>query len=123
MSHRYWKTIVTVLGLAATTAAVAQEPAAPQLKQRAVINFNGCAKPHYPRAELAARHEGTVTLRFQVGTDGKVGDSTIGKSSGFPALDEAARSALASCTFQPAIAADGQPVAVWVPIQYVWSLK
>jgi TonB family protein len=123
MSHKHWKTIIAVLGFAASAAAVAQEPEAPQLKQKAYINFNGCAKPHYPSAELTARHQGTVTLRFQVGTDGKVIDSTVGKSSGFPALDEAARSALASCQFQPAIAADGQPVAVWLPVQYVWSLK
>jgi len=116
-------TLVALLGLAAAGSALAQTPAAPAVQQRAVIDFRTCAKPQYPREELAARHQGIVTLSFQVGADGKVGDSKVAKSSGFPALDESARSALASCQFKPALAADGQPVMAWTAVQYVWTLN
>jgi TonB family protein len=119
----YWKLLVALLGLAAEAGASGQAPAAPAMKQPAVLDFRSCAKPQYPHAELAAKHQGTVTLLFQVDAEGKVTDSRIGASSGFPALDESARSALAQCRFQPASAADGQPLAVWTKIQYVWTTK
>jgi TonB family protein len=111
-----------LVGPAATGCALAQAPDAPSLKQNAVVDFNSCAKPQYPHEEVAAKHEGIVTLAFQVGTDGKVADSKVRKSSGFPALDERARSALALCSFKPAIAAEGQPVMAWTHVQYVWTL-
>lgn len=115
-------TLVVLSGLVSATGALAQTPDAPGPKQNAVLDFQSCAKPQYPHEELAARHQGIVTMAFQVGTDGKVMDSKVHKSSGFPALDESARSALAVCRFKPAIAADGQPVTAWTHVQYVWTL-
>jgi TonB family protein len=87
----------------------------------AVANFKSCAKPNYPDADLKARHQGTVTLGFLVGADGKVGDSKVAKSSGHPGLDEAARMAIAQCSFEPAVKGD-KPVKEWTKVQYVWSL-
>lgn len=118
-----WQYLVPLLGLAVGGSALAREPAPSNLKERALLDFRSCAKPQYPHDELRAGHQGTVTLLFQVDNAGKVADSKIGESSGFPALDEAARSALASCHFQPAIGPDGQPVTAWTPVQYVWSMK
>jgi len=89
--------------------------------QGAVVNFTSCAKPHYPDADLKARHQGTVTLGFLVETDGKVGESKVAKSSGHPGLDEAAHLALAKCSFKPAMK-DGRPVKEWTKVQYVWTL-
>ena len=43
---------------------------------------------------------GTVTLNFTVDENGAVKDSAIVKSSGHPALDEAARSGIAKCRFK-----------------------
>jgi hypothetical protein len=37
-------------------------------------------------------------------------------------MDEAARSALALCSFQPALE-DGKPVSRVAHVQYVWTLK
>lgn len=112
------------LGLAVAAAGCAPL-AAPQDAQRstrsAVAAFNSCAKPHYPQSDLSERHQGTVTLAFKVGADGTVSESKVQRSSGFPGLDEAARVALAKCSFTPALK-DGQAVAAWTPIQYVWSL-
>ena len=125
MSHikTRWHYLVPLFGLVIGGSALAQEPAGSNLKQKAVLDFNSCAKPHYQQDDMRAGHQGTVTLLFRVDGEGKVADSKVGKSSGFPSLDESARSALASCHFQPAIGPDGQPVSVWTPVQYVWSMK
>jgi protein TonB len=47
-------------------------------------------KPKYPLRELAARHEGRVTLAIEVGRNGKVLNVTIKESCGWPKLDAAA---------------------------------
>jgi protein TonB len=66
--------------------------------------------------------EGTVSLRFLVGVDGKVMQSEVAKSSGYKRLDEAARGGLAKCQFKPATV-DGKPEQAWTTIQYVWRLE
>ena len=127
-----WKAAIPVLGLAAMSVALfaqaagapgpAPDMAAAAGKQSAVVDFRSCAKPEYPKDELRQNHQGTVTMRFLVATDGKVKDAQVGKSSGFPALDEAARSAIATCSFAPGTS-DGKPVESWVNVQYVWTTQ
>ena len=84
------------------------------------IKFDSCSRPVYPDEELRQNHQGTVTLRFLVGADGKVKDSRVVTSSGYPALDEAARAGIAKCSFYPA-QAEGKPVDAWTLVQYVWK--
>jgi D-alanyl-D-alanine endopeptidase (penicillin-binding protein 7) len=130
-----WKAAVPVLGLAVVCAASAHAPssqrAAPAagapsavagLTRVPVLDFRSCRKPHYPRADLKAGHEGTVTLSFMVDRDGAVLESMVTRSSGYPGLDEAARSALEKCSFTPALK-KGEPVAERVKVQYVWTLQ
>ena len=100
--------------------AMAQDDAG-GVTQKAVLDFNSCAKPMYPEPDLHEGHQGTVTLGFRVGQDGRVSASNVRQSSGFPALDEAARTAIAKCSFKPALKGD-QPVEAWTLVQYVWSL-
>jgi D-alanyl-D-alanine endopeptidase (penicillin-binding protein 7) len=121
-----WKAAIPVLGLAAAfiagcaqTPAVAQPPA-PIIP--AVADFASCAKPHYPQEARRYEQQGTVTLAFKVGEDGKVQASNVRKSSGFVSLDETAREAIAKCQFKPATQG-GQPVPAWMHMQYVWTLK
>lgn len=90
--------------------------------ERALLDFDSCAKPEYPHADVQAGHQGTVTLNFLVDQDGKVGDSKVVKSSGFSTMDEAARTALVKCRFHPATK-NGKPVKDWTKVQYVWTLK
>lgn len=136
-----WKAAIPVLGLAAACiAGCAQTPAAPQgparepaaaaipdavagkpATTRPLARFDTCAKPVYPAEALARRVEGTVTLRFLIGTDGSVSQSAVTKSSGDVSLDEAARVAIAKCSFKPAMV-DGKPQPAWVPVQYVWKI-
>jgi D-alanyl-D-alanine endopeptidase (penicillin-binding protein 7) len=86
------------------------------------IDFNSCAKPVWPPTSLAAKETGKVTLAFLVDKDGTVADTRVKKSSGHPALDEAAVEGIRKCTFEPGLAA-GKPVKSWVDMQYVWTLE
>lgn len=60
-----------------------------------------------------------VSPPMRVEPDGQVSDTRIFHSSGYPALDEAARTALALCHFKPGTI-DGQPEAAWAHIRYSW---
>lgn len=84
------------------------------------IRYDTCSRPVYPDEELRQNHQGTVTLRFLVGADGKVKDARVVASSGYPALDEAARAGIAKCSFHPPMAG-GKAVDAWIHIQYVWK--
>jgi bla regulator protein blaR1 len=103
-------------------AACATPALAADTDQPAVADFNSCTKPMYPKAALAAKREGTVSIAFLIGTDGKTQDSKVAKSSGHADLDEAAREAIAKCRFSPAMKG-GKTVTSWQPVQYVWTLK
>ena len=125
-----WRAAIPVLGLvlacAASTHALANRnvPAVVTtagLTRPATADFSTCTKPQYPQADIAASHEGTVTLNFRVDASGFVTDSTILRSSGYASMDEAARGALHRCRFAPALR-NGLPVSTWQPVQYVWTL-
>lgn len=60
-----------------------------------------------------------MTLQLRVGPSGRVTDSRIETSSGYPRLDEAARKALSLCKFQPAIV-DGVPTEAWGTLRYTF---
>jgi periplasmic protein TonB len=96
-------------------------PAAP-VRTGAVVNSANCEKPDYPSASRRLEEEGTVSLRFLVGVDGKVLQAEVDKSSGFRRLDEAARAGLAKCQFKPATL-DGKPEQAWASMKYTWRLE
>ncbi|WP_342115174.1 energy transducer TonB [Pseudoduganella sp. OTU4001] len=117
--------IQSTAAVIATAALTLHAPnlAAKEPQQRPVVDFASCSKPHWPAADLQAKHTGTVTLRFTVSETGEVTDSGIVKSSGHAGLDEAARSGIAKCRFKPAME-NGKPVAYKnVQLQYVWTLE
>ena len=125
-----WRAAIPVLGLVLACAASAHAlstrdspvaSATAGLTRSAVADFSSCKKPQYPQADIAAGHEGTVTVSFRVDASGFVTDSTILRSSGYASMDEAARGALHRCRFAPALR-DGKPVSSWQPVQYVWTL-
>jgi TonB family protein len=59
-------------------------------------------EPAYPPAEEKAGHGGRVVVKVRVLKDGKPGDVTVHSSSGYPALDEAAVTAVSQWSFEPA---------------------
>jgi TonB family protein len=111
-------TLFTAIAVALCFAA----PAQAANSSKAVADFKTCAKPQYPAASLAAKHEGAVTLSFLIETDGAVREAKIKSSSGYDPLDEAARDAIKLCTFKPATK-DGKAVEGWVDVKYIWTLK
>jgi len=96
--------------------------AAPAVRTAAVVNSANCEKPEYPSASRRLEEEGTVSLRFLVGADGKVIQAEVDKSSGFRRLDEAARAGLSKCQFKPATV-DGKPEQAWASMKYTWRLE
>lgn len=120
-----WKAVALVLGLLGaglfcTASATSQAVASPQVKP--VVQFDSCAKPEWPQADLQAGHTGAVVLRFLIAADGSVTASRVLQSSGHPALDQAARDGIAKCHFKPGTV-KGRPVAAWVRMQYLWQLQ
>lgn len=47
-------------------------------------------KPEYPRQALRERQEGTVVVRFTVGTNGRVHEAALGEGSPWPLLNDSA---------------------------------
>ncbi|MET0856848.1 MAG: energy transducer TonB [Telluria sp.] len=112
---------IMVVSGAANAAGVNDKPpvkAAPNAP--GTIKFDSCAKPAYPDEEPKQNYPRTVTLRFMLDADGKVQQSMVATSSGFPALDDAALVAISKCSFNSPMA-DGKAVAAWTHVQYVWQ--
>ncbi len=78
--------------------------------------------PTYPRLAEQAGLTGLVWVKALVGSDGNVRDAVVYKSSGTPALDEAATAAAPKCKFKPAIQ-NGRPVAMWVTYKVEFILN
>jgi protein TonB len=78
--------------------------------------------PAYPRLAEQAGLEGLVWIKALVASDGSVRDAVVYKSSGTPALDDAAVKAAPACKFKPAIQ-NGRPVAMWVTYKVDFMLQ
>lgn len=102
-----------------TTPAV--EPAKKAVFSAALANASDCALPAYPPRAARNGEEGVVTLALLIGTDGKVSDAKVQRSSGFRDLDRAAIAALSMCKFKPATA-NGVAQPAWGNIAYAWKL-
>jgi periplasmic protein TonB len=92
------------------------------MRSAVLADANSCAKPNYPAAAARNGDSGTVVLALLVGTNGRVSDARVTRSSGHRDLDRAAVNALSLCQFKPAMN-DGVPEAGWAQIAYVWSLE
>ena len=107
----------------APTQSTAPPTPSPSIRTGAAIQPGAsCAKPDYPSASRRLEEEGTVSLKFLIGADGRVLQAEIEKTSGFPRLDEAARNALSKCQFRPGTL-DGRPEQSWASIKYTWRLE
>lgn len=105
-------------------APVAEAPKpAPPAKTAAYLNVKECPTPEYPKNSARNEEEGTVTISFLVGADGRVKEAKIEKSSGFRDLDKAAVSQLSSCTKFRAGTENGKPVEAWARVAYEWKIE
>lgn len=87
------------------------------LAMAATLDPNACAKPDFPARWLNDGDSGNVVVAYLVGADGKVLDSKLVESSGYPRVDRASIRALASCKFKPA---SDQSAASWAKVKYTW---
>ncbi|WP_042859418.1 energy transducer TonB [Dickeya sp. NCPPB 3274] len=78
--------------------------------------------PAYPDVAINRGWEGTVLLNVQVRPDGKVQTIRLQRSSGHPALDDAAREAVQHWSFVPARRGD-QPESGWVVVPVDFTLN
>lgn len=108
-------------GLARAQAQIAVQ-APPVKKVPAMVRFETCSKPEWPKEALRKEQTGTVTLSFWIDENGRVAQSRIDQSSGYELLDNAARSGIEKCLFTPATV-DGKRTVGWQKLQYVWSLE
>ncbi len=77
-------------------------------------------KPVYPRVAALKGWEGTVLLEVLVLKDGQVGDVSLLNSSGYRALDKAARKTVYRWKFRPAhVGGDPVECKVQIPINFV----
>ena len=82
----------------------------------------GCKSPDYPRDALMNEEQGNVLISVYVGTDGRVKDAKVKKSSGTRSLDRAASKAFSLCAFKPAMK-NGEPQESWYDIPYEFVLE
>ncbi|MES2536623.1 MAG: energy transducer TonB [Pseudomonadota bacterium] len=97
----------------------------PPVKTGVSISASYAASNRSPRQPPISRRlgeQGTVLLRVLVKADGTAGAVDVKSSSGFPLLDEAAKSAVETWRFNPATT-DGKPVAEWHLVPIVFTLK
>jgi protein TonB len=104
-----------------TPAPVAAPPPPPPKEERATVKTPPSAtgkgsratQPEYPPSSRRAGEEGTVILQVYVLDNGRAGEVKVGKSSGFPKLDEAAvKEVQRNWRFVPG-KEDGKPVPMW----------
>lgn len=79
-------------------------------------------QPPYPSAERNAGVEGTVSIRFLIGTDGSVEDVTVTSSSGNANLDNAAVAACRKWRFTAAKNSSGLPVRCYASIPITFKI-
>ncbi|MBO9518162.1 MAG: energy transducer TonB [Porphyrobacter sp.] len=78
--------------------------------------------PAYPNISRRKKEEGTVVLRLVIAEDGKVADVSVSRSSGFPALDDAAVAAVRKWRWSPTVK-DGRAVSITGLVQIPFVLK
>jgi protein TonB len=78
--------------------------------------------PRYPAAARRSGQAGTVHLRLEVRTDGRVGRVEVAATSGFLLLDEAAVASARSWRFSPA-KENGRLVAEWRRVAVEFRLE
>lgn len=95
-------------------------PAAPKTVSAAQLGYLVPPNPIYPARSRKAGEQGNVMVRVLIDVTGRPAQVSLQTSSGHPALDDSAVSAVRAAQFKP-YAEGGLPQAVWVlvPINFV----
>jgi protein TonB len=106
----------------APAAAAPAAPPGPVTPPRAVAGLAGNRRPVYPTQARDRGEEGTVLVLVQVTAQGAAASVSVARSSGHPALDEAALTAIRSWKFSPATRG-GVPVAAEAEVPVAFHLN
>ena len=79
-------------------------------------------EPVYPVAAARRGEQGAVILSIQVTPDGSVSSVEVARTSGFILLDRAAREAVETWHFLPAVR-EGKPIASSMPLRVLFQLN
>jgi TonB family protein len=79
------------------------------------------ARPKYPHDAVQAGQGGLVWIKALVGSDGRVWNAVVYRSSGIPSLDHAALEVAYQNEFKPAIQ-NGRTVSMWVTYKVEFKL-
>jgi len=79
-------------------------------------------RPVYPDICLKAGIEGTTFVQILINKKGDVVRAVVHKSSGNPALDEAALAAASGASFTPAMQGN-DPVSVWISLPFTFKMS
>lgn len=114
---------IFILAMAAASALVAAAPPAGE-PARARANLAALlSDADYPASAIAAREQGAVEFRLDIGVNGRVTGCAITRSSGSAALDSTTCRLLQSrARFTPARDAAGTPAPDRVAGKIVWTL-
>lgn len=86
------------------------------------LRYRKAVKPYYPEDSINWRETGTVSVRVLVGTDGRVMNTVIERSSGHRRLDHAAMTAAKRTSFYPYVH-HGTAISVTAIIPYRFHLN
>jgi protein TonB len=78
--------------------------------------------PNYPRQSVRLKETGTVTVRIFIDQSGALRDVTLGKSSGFPRLDDSALAVVRTYRFKPPTE-NGKPISGYAFIPVIFDLE
>ena len=105
---------------------VEQPVAKPQPPPVTAAKFAPGARPGdscpYPSASRRLGEAGSVVLLLYVSEQGRVSETKVEASSGFPRLDDAASSCMKRVRFVPSTVG-GSAVASWQRIRWTWKLE
>ena len=110
---------------AALRAEAARKKAAAALANKVTTKPSAISQPRpsYPSSARRAGHEGTVTVNFTVGSNGRVSSVRVSKSSGHQSLDSAAVSTISKWKFKPARNGLGEATSYQYSIPVPFRLK
>jgi protein TonB len=87
------------------------------------IDLAHSSQPPYPQQSRALGEQGSVILKVLVDVEGRVLDSQLVQSSGFPRLDQAALAGMkTNYRFMPGTV-DGKPQQMWYTLKFNWKLE
>ncbi|MDR2093047.1 MAG: energy transducer TonB [Azoarcus sp.] len=106
----------------AASGPAAAQSGAPLVEARYNAAYLRNPKPPYPAVSRRMHEEGTAHLRVYVLPDGSAAQVEIHLSSGYPRLDETARTTVRQWRFIPARRGD-QTVASWVVVPITFEME